>query len=148
VGEESITQFNAAIADTGRNPTGIAPLVMTLSDQVTAAEGQVIIDVFNALVVALQLREVRAGPVFHGGFRGAHASRVLAKASRVRGLWEGFGISAVVCGAALGEVRFGGTPKPTRGTRVLPGLVERGLAKSCVSRARTFIPISSSQTAQ
>src|SRR6266550_3603564 len=36
----------------------------------------------------------------------AHASRVLAKPSRVRGLFED---------------RFGATPKPTRETRALPG---------------------------
>jgi hypothetical protein len=48
---------------------------------------------------------------------GAHASRVLATASRRRGLW-------LRAGAPEGEVLrkdcFGVTPKPTRETRALP----------------------------
>ena len=56
-------------------------------------------------------------------FWGAYASRVLAKASRLGGL-----LSRVVAKFlhAIGQrlvakVRFGGTPKPTLGTSVLPG---------------------------
>ena len=47
----------------------------------------------------------------------AHASRVLAKVSHFRGLFE--------------EDRFGETPKPTRETRVLPRI--RPCATSCVA---------------
>jgi hypothetical protein len=46
--------LTTAIADTARNPLSIAPLAITLSDPVTAAEGQVIVDYVNALLAALQ----------------------------------------------------------------------------------------------
>ncbi len=69
-------------------------------------------------------------------FRGAYASRVLAKASRLRGLHatsdpgessahaEHAGLSPCEEFSPMQrgrKVRFRGTPKPTRGTRMLPG---------------------------
>ena len=61
-----------------------------------------------------------------GVFRGARASRVLAKASRLRGLSKrAAGICARSSNGVVQEVRFGGTPKPTLGTSVLPGIACR-----------------------
>src|SRR5437773_855303 len=59
---------------------------------------------------------------FTGELRGAYASRVLVSASRRNGLselslrdWGRNGRRRVL------KVRRGGTPRPTRGTRMLPG---------------------------
>ncbi len=49
--------------------------------------------------------------------RVAHASRVLANASRIRGLF----LDAQWLMGTQTKVRFGGTPKPARETRALPG---------------------------
>jgi len=50
--------------------------------------------------------------------RVAHAPRVLANASRVRGLFSR--------AWRVGKVRFGEAPKPARGARALPGLPRNG----------------------
>ena len=55
-------------------------------------------------------------------FRGAYASRVSAKASRLRELPKTSAPDRTPQPARTrSKVRFGGTPKPTRETRVLPG---------------------------
>ena len=55
-------------------------------------------------------------------FRGAHASGVLVLASRQNALPAASSSKVIVCpDRTPQEVRRGGTPRPTRGTRVLPG---------------------------
>ena len=63
--------------------------------------------------------------------RGAHASRVVVAASRRNGLpCDGLPKHADVSEQRkLHEVRDGGTPPPTRGTRVLPGAAPRRVAR-------------------
>ncbi len=62
-----------------------------------------------------------------GIFRGAHASRVLVAASRGDELPHArIQSSRALPGSCTAKVCFGGTPKPARGTRALPGV--RGLA--------------------
>ncbi len=57
-----------------------------------------------------------------GKFRVARASRVLAKASRLRELSKRIGGNCARHSIRTSqEVRFGGTPKPARETRALPG---------------------------
>ena len=54
--------------------------------------------------------------------RGAHASRMLATASRRRELSAAFQFREVAVHGPVYQVRLGETPRPTRGTRVLPGV--------------------------
>ena len=56
-------------------------------------------------------------------FRGAYPSRMLVAASRRDELYDSLanGEDDLPRWPVPSEVRFGGTPKPTRGTRVLPG---------------------------
>src|SRR5437762_13772355 len=62
----------------------------------------------------------------HPLIRVAHASRVLAKASRFRGLFQ--------------EDCFGETPKPTRETRALPGSQYRAPLTPRFLRTNTALP--------
>jgi hypothetical protein len=55
---------------------------------------------------------------------GARASRVLAKASGVRELFS-VRVSCAACNEFEWKACFGAMPKPTRGTRVLPGIASR-----------------------
>src|SRR2546423_1360359 len=55
---------------------------------------------------------------YDAAFRGAHAPRVLAKPSRVRGRFPD--AHQCAAGNASMEDYFGATPKPTRETRALP----------------------------
>ncbi len=59
------------------------------------------------------------------GIRVARASRALVRASRQHALLSRVALEFVRVFEtdAASEVRFGGTPKPTRGTRVLPGFL-------------------------
>ncbi len=61
------------------------------------------------------------------GFRGAHASRVLVSASRrneLPGGWQSADVRALNESRTT-KVRRVGTTRPTRGTRVLPGIFRR-----------------------
>ncbi len=62
------------------------------------------------------MRKSATGAPFPIGL--AHALRVLANASRARGLFSR--------ACRVGKVRFGEAPKPARGTRALPGLPRNG----------------------
>ena len=53
-GEVSAEQLAAAVASTARNPDGLAPLALTISDPPTQAEVQAILDAHDALLAALQ----------------------------------------------------------------------------------------------
>ncbi len=52
-GEVSQAALDAAIADTARNPSGIAQLGFAISDPPTQSEVQAILDAYNALLAAL-----------------------------------------------------------------------------------------------
>ena len=53
-GEVTQAVLDAAIAGTAQNPSGIAPLALTISDPPTQGEVQAIMDAYNALLAALQ----------------------------------------------------------------------------------------------
>jgi hypothetical protein len=52
--EEAASELTAAIAETARNPSAIAPLAFTCSAAPTAAEAQAIVDFVNTMLAGLQ----------------------------------------------------------------------------------------------
>ncbi len=52
-GEVTQAALDAAIATTALNPSGVAPLSLTISDPPTQAEVQAVVDAYNALLAAL-----------------------------------------------------------------------------------------------
>src|SRR5258707_7302026 len=72
----------------------------------------------------------RAAMFNRGECRGAHASRVLVAAPPARRASDGIRQSKRArLQHTAREVRFGGTPKPARGTRALPGFAVATLAR-------------------